>query len=254
MSYHLSHLRSLESESLHILREVAAEFRNAVLPYSLGREGLRRPRPLRTEGFPPGADPVPATARGYRHKSPEMHELRDRFCPKFGARVIVERNEEWIGTAREPCRRGAVAADRDYWTVDRSVNSRTIQPRGDEVFWVPRRADGAAALVDLLVASAPALVIVRLGAPAESNPADANVAKAATAAAYARNARGRRGLRRLGDMRAAGLRQIPKILSATRDAARLLGRQSEIGRLRQGMAGDAVNSGRGREQPLPAAT
>jgi sulfate adenylyltransferase subunit 2 len=108
MSYALSHLRSLESESIHILREVAAEFRNPVLLYSVGKDSSVLVR-LAQKAFDPGPVPFPLLHVDTGYKFPEMYEFRDRFCRDVGARLIVERNEEWIGKEAHPLRVGVDA-------------------------------------------------------------------------------------------------------------------------------------------------
>ena len=61
-SYTLSHLKQLEAESIHIMREVAAEFANPVMLYSIGKDSSVMLRPG-AQGLPPGPHPLPAAAR-----------------------------------------------------------------------------------------------------------------------------------------------------------------------------------------------
>ncbi len=105
MNYQLSHLRSLESEAIHILREVAAEFRNPVMLYSVGKDSSVLVR-LAQKAFHPGPIPFPLLHVDTGYKFPEMYEFRDRFCREVGARLIVERNEEWIEKGAHPLRLG----------------------------------------------------------------------------------------------------------------------------------------------------
>ena len=63
-SYNLTHLRQLEAESIHIIREVAAEFENPVMLYSIGKDSAVMVR-LAHQGVSPGAAAVPAAARRY---------------------------------------------------------------------------------------------------------------------------------------------------------------------------------------------
>ena len=58
MSYSLSHLKALEAESIHIIREVAAEFRNPVMLYSIGKDSSVMVR-LAEKAFAPGKVPFP---------------------------------------------------------------------------------------------------------------------------------------------------------------------------------------------------
>jgi sulfate adenylyltransferase subunit 2 len=108
MNYHLSHLRHLESESIHILREVTAEFRNPVLLYSVGKDSSVLVR-LAQKAFHPGPIPFPLLHVDTGYKFPEMYEFRDRFCQQVGARLIVERNEAWIANGAHPLRLGVEA-------------------------------------------------------------------------------------------------------------------------------------------------
>jgi sulfate adenylyltransferase subunit 2 len=106
--YQLSHLQHLESEAIHILREVAAEFRNPVLLYSVGKDSGVLVR-LAQKAFHPGPIPFPLLHVDTGYKFPEMYEFRDTFCRDAGARLIVERNEEWIAKGSHPLRIGADA-------------------------------------------------------------------------------------------------------------------------------------------------
>jgi sulfate adenylyltransferase subunit 2 len=105
MNYHLSHLRYLESEAIHILREVVAELRNPVLLYSVGKDSSVLVR-LAQKAFHPGPIPFPLLHVDTGYKFSEMYEFRDRFCRETGARLIVERNEEWIAKGAHPLRLG----------------------------------------------------------------------------------------------------------------------------------------------------
>jgi sulfate adenylyltransferase subunit 2 len=100
-SYRLSHLKYLESESIHIMREVAAEFRNPVMLYSVGKDSSVMVR-LALKAFHPGRFPFPLMHIDTGYKFPEMYEFRDRCCREVGAELIVERNEEWIGSGCHP--------------------------------------------------------------------------------------------------------------------------------------------------------
>ena len=99
------HLRLLESESIHILREVVAEFRNPVLLYSVGKDSSVLAR-LAQKAFSPGPIPFPLMHVDTGYKFPEMYAFRDRFIAVLGARLIVERNEEWIAKGCHPLRVG----------------------------------------------------------------------------------------------------------------------------------------------------
>lgn len=100
-SYSLSYLKQLESESIHIMREVAAGFRNPVMLYSVGKDSSVMVR-LAQKAFYPGYFPFPLMHVDTGFKFPEMYEFRDKFCREIGAKLIVERNEEWIAKGCHP--------------------------------------------------------------------------------------------------------------------------------------------------------
>ncbi|MBN1470544.1 MAG: sulfate adenylyltransferase subunit CysD [Syntrophaceae bacterium] len=100
-SFRFSYLRQLESESIHILREVVAEFKNPVMLYSAGKDSSVMVR-LAQKAFYPGQFPFPLMHVDTGYKFPEMYSFRDEFCRKIGARLMVERNEEWIARGCHP--------------------------------------------------------------------------------------------------------------------------------------------------------
>ncbi len=105
MDHSLSHLKYLESESIHIIREVVAEFKSPVMLYSVGKDSSVMVR-LAQKALYPGKIPFPLMHIDTGYKFPEMYEFRDRFCADIGARLIVERNEEWISRGAHPLRLG----------------------------------------------------------------------------------------------------------------------------------------------------
>jgi sulfate adenylyltransferase subunit 2 len=105
ISYHLSYLKELESESIHIIREVAAECRNPVMLYSVGKDSSVMVR-LAQKAFHPAKFPFPLMHIDTGYKFPEMYEFRDRFAKTIGAQLIVERNEERIKKGTHPGRMG----------------------------------------------------------------------------------------------------------------------------------------------------
>ena len=104
-SYSMPYLKQLESESIHILREVAAEFKNPVLLYSVGKDSSVLVR-LALKAFYPGPIPFPLMHVDTGFKFPEMYAFRDAFCKKLDVRLIVERNEEWIANGCHPLKTG----------------------------------------------------------------------------------------------------------------------------------------------------
>ncbi|MGB5217991.1 MAG: sulfate adenylyltransferase subunit CysD [Smithella sp.] len=104
-SYSMPYLKQLESESIHVLREVAAEFKNPVLLYSVGKDSSVLVR-LALKAFYPGPIPFPLMHVDTGFKFPEMYAFRDAFCKKLDVRLIVERNEEWIARGCHPLKTG----------------------------------------------------------------------------------------------------------------------------------------------------
>lgn len=102
---HVSYLKNLEAESIHIMREVVAETKNPVMLYSVGKDSSVMVR-LAQKAFHPGKFPFPLLHVDTGYKFPEMYAFRDRFCAEIGARLIVERNEEWIAKGSHPLKLG----------------------------------------------------------------------------------------------------------------------------------------------------
>ena len=92
-SYKLSHLKELEAESIHIIREVAAEFENPVMLYSIGKDSSVMVR-LAEKAFYPGKVPFPLMHIDSKWKFKEMIQFRDEYAKKYGWNLIVESNME----------------------------------------------------------------------------------------------------------------------------------------------------------------
>jgi sulfate adenylyltransferase subunit 2 len=101
----LTHLRALEAESIHILREVAAEFQRPVMLYSIGKDSSVMVR-LAQKAFFPGKIPFPLLHIDTTYKFREMIEFRDRFTAQIGARLIVHTNWKAIQDGANPFRLG----------------------------------------------------------------------------------------------------------------------------------------------------
>jgi sulfate adenylyltransferase subunit 2 len=101
----LSHLRWLEAESIHILREVAAEFERPVILYSIGKDSSTLVR-LAKKAFAPGRIPFPLLHVDTGYKFVEMTEFRDRFCAQEGLRLVVHRSQEFHAEKVDPFRLG----------------------------------------------------------------------------------------------------------------------------------------------------
>jgi len=100
-----THLQALEAESIHILREVAAEFQRPVMLYSIGKDSSVMVR-LAQKAFHPGPIPFPLLHIDTTYKFREMVEFRDRFCASIGARLIVHTNTKAIQDGANPFRLG----------------------------------------------------------------------------------------------------------------------------------------------------
>ncbi len=98
---HYHYLKELEEESIYILRETAASFRNPVLLYSIGKDSSTLLN-LAQKAFSPGAMPFPLLHVDTGYKFPEMIAFRDKVVEKCGARLIVEKNEEPIARQFRP--------------------------------------------------------------------------------------------------------------------------------------------------------
>jgi sulfate adenylyltransferase subunit 2 len=104
-SFTLPYLKHLEAESIDILRETAAEFKNPVMLYSVGKDSSVMVR-LAQKAFYPGKFPFPLMHIDTGYKFPEMYEFRDEFCRKIDATLIVEKNERWIAEGCHPLKMG----------------------------------------------------------------------------------------------------------------------------------------------------
>ena len=93
MNYKLSHLQELEAESIYIIREVAAEFENPVMLYSIGKDSSVMVR-LAEKAFAPGKVPFPLMHIDSKWKFKEMIQFRDEYAKKYGWNLIVESNME----------------------------------------------------------------------------------------------------------------------------------------------------------------
>jgi sulfate adenylyltransferase subunit 2 len=99
LHYELSHLQTLEAESIHIFREVAAEFERPVLLFSGGKDSLVLLR-LAEKAFRPGRFPFPIMHIDTGHNFPEVLEFRDRLIERLGERLIVASVQQSIDRGR----------------------------------------------------------------------------------------------------------------------------------------------------------
>ena len=97
----LNHLKSLEAESIYILREAAAEFARPVMLYSIGKDSSVMLR-LAQKAFFPGKIPFPLLHVDTSYKFPEMITFRDNYTREIGARLIVHQNREALAQGANP--------------------------------------------------------------------------------------------------------------------------------------------------------
>ena len=106
MSDRLSHLERLEAESMHIIREVAAECRNPVMLYSIGKDSSVMLH-LARKAFLPAPPPFPLMHIDTTWKFREMIEFRNRMAAEAGMRLIVHINEDGVKSGINPFDHGS---------------------------------------------------------------------------------------------------------------------------------------------------
>jgi sulfate adenylyltransferase subunit 2 len=99
LHYELSYLETLEAESIHIFREVAAEFERPVLLFSGGKDSLVLLR-LAEKAFRPGRFPFPIMHVDTGHNFPEVIAFRDQLIERLGERLIVASVQDSIDAGR----------------------------------------------------------------------------------------------------------------------------------------------------------
>jgi sulfate adenylyltransferase subunit 2 len=112
----LSHLRALESEAIHVMREVAAEFERPVLLFSGGKDSIVLLR-LAEKAFRPAPFPFPLMHVDTGHNFPEVIEYRDRRVAELGERLIVASVQESIDQGRAVEQKGPRASRNQLQTV-----------------------------------------------------------------------------------------------------------------------------------------
>src|SRR5437588_6764050 len=115
-TYHISHLRTLEAEAIHVMREVAAEFERPVLLFSGGKDSIVLLR-LAEKAFRPAPFPFPVMHIDTGHNFPEAIEFRDRRVAELGERLIVASVEESIRNGRVVEQTGPPASRNTLQTV-----------------------------------------------------------------------------------------------------------------------------------------
>ena len=93
--YHLDYLGQLESEAIHIMREVAGQFENPALLFSGGKDSITLVH-LALKAFRPGKFPFPLVHIDTGHNFPEALDFRDKLVNKIGEKLIVRKVEDTI--------------------------------------------------------------------------------------------------------------------------------------------------------------
>ncbi len=107
ISYHLTHLQQLEAESIHIMREVAAEFENPVMLYSIGKDSAVMVH-LALKAFFPAKPPFPLMHIDTTWKFREMIEFRENYARnELGLEVLVHINQEGVQAGINPFDHGS---------------------------------------------------------------------------------------------------------------------------------------------------
>ena len=104
--YTLTHLKQLEAESIHIIREVAAEFERPVMLYSIGKDSAVMLH-LAMKAFHPGKPPFPLMHVDTTWKFREMIEFRDQHVRDLGLELIVHTNQEGLAQEIGPFTHGS---------------------------------------------------------------------------------------------------------------------------------------------------
>ncbi len=106
MDFRINHLKQLEAEAIHIIREVAAEFERPVMLYSIGKDSSVMLR-LAQKAFYPDKIPFPLMHVDTKWKFREMIEFRERMCREIGFDLIVFTNPEGLAQNINPFDHGS---------------------------------------------------------------------------------------------------------------------------------------------------
>ncbi|MTA64109.1 MAG: sulfate adenylyltransferase subunit CysD, partial [Actinobacteria bacterium] len=116
MNYELSHLKTLESESIHIIREVAAEFERPVLLFSGGKDSIVMLR-LAEKAFWPAKIPFPVMHVDTGHNFEEVYEYRDRRVEELGIKLVVASVQDSIDSGKQVEQKGPRASRNQLQTM-----------------------------------------------------------------------------------------------------------------------------------------
>src|SRR3954451_20953284 len=132
----LSHLRNLESEAIHIMREVAAQLERPVLLFSGGKDSIVLLR-LAEKAFRPARFPFPLMHVDTGHNFPEVMEFRNRCVAELGERLIIASVQESIDNGRVTEETGPRASRNRLQTV--TLLDAIAEHRFDAAFGGARR-------------------------------------------------------------------------------------------------------------------
>src|SRR3954463_3632036 len=110
-SYHLDHLQHLETEAIHIMREVAGEFERPAILFSGGKDSICLLR-LAEKAFRPADIPMPLLNVETGHEFPELLDFRDRRAKQLGAKLIVRTVDQAIANGTAVQTKGDVSRNR----------------------------------------------------------------------------------------------------------------------------------------------
>jgi len=110
-SYHLDHLQHLETEAIHVMREVAGEFERPAILFSGGKDSICILR-LAEKAFRPADIPTPLLNVETGHEFPELIDFRDRRAKQLGAKLIVRTVESVLANGTAVLTKGEISRNR----------------------------------------------------------------------------------------------------------------------------------------------
>src|ERR1044071_9941170 len=114
--YNLTHLKQLEAESIHIIREVASEFERPVMLYSIGKDSAVMLH-LAAKAFHPSKPPFPLLHVDTTWKFRDMYAMRERTAKELGFELIVHKNPDAEARGINPFDHGS-ALHTDLWKTE----------------------------------------------------------------------------------------------------------------------------------------
>src|SRR5689334_655119 len=110
-SYHLDHLQYLETEAIHVMREVAGEFERPTLLFSGGKDSICLLR-LAEKAFRPADIPMPFLNIETGHEFPELIDFRDRRAKQLSAKLIIRSVEDAMAAGTVVLTKGEISRNR----------------------------------------------------------------------------------------------------------------------------------------------